>query len=80
MQHYLNGPRGVEPKLKFKFEPRPGVTPDLFSLDLILAAILLGPSTSTRLAVRSIERMLDLIERPELKCKLLASSIPLRPT
>jgi Protein of unknown function (DUF2971) len=80
MQHYLNGPRGIEPKLKFKFEHVVGITPSGFSLDKILAGILLGPSASSTLAVRSVQRMLDLIERPELKNKLLASSIPLRPT
>jgi hypothetical protein len=80
MRHYLNGPRGVEPKLKFRLEPMAGVTPPDFSLDQILASILLGPSASSALAVRSVERMLELIERPELKRKLSASSIPLRET
>jgi hypothetical protein len=80
MQHYMSGPRGIEPKLKLKLEPMDGITPPDFSLDKILAGILLGPSTSSALAVRSIARMLDLIGRPELKDKLIASSIPLRPT
>jgi hypothetical protein len=80
MQHYLNGSRGVEPKLRFKFEPLADITPPDFSLDHVLASILLGPSTSSVLAVRSVERMLDLIGRSELKTKLIASSIPLRET
>jgi Protein of unknown function (DUF2971) len=79
MQHYLNGPRGVEPKLRFRFEPIVGMTPPDLFLDKILAGILLGPSTSSALAVRSVARMLDLIGRPELKNRLHASSIPLRP-
>jgi Protein of unknown function (DUF2971) len=80
MQHYRNGPRGVEPKLRFKFEPIENVTPADFSLDHLLASVLLGPSTSSALAVRSVERMLDLIGRSELKTRLVASSIPLRET
>jgi Protein of unknown function (DUF2971) len=80
MQSYLNGPRGVEPKLKFRLEPMEGVTGADFSLDKILASILLGPSTSHLLAFRSVQRMLDLIGKPELKQRLIASTIPLRPT
>jgi hypothetical protein len=80
MQHYLNGPRGVEPKLKLKLEPMEGVTALDFLPKNILANILLGPSTSSALAVRSVERMLDLIQKPELKDRLVASTIPLRAT
>ncbi len=80
MQHYLNGPRGVEPKLRYKVAAIEGVTSPDFSFDKILAAILLGPSTSSPLAVRSVERMLDVIGKPELKDRLIASSIPLRAT
>jgi hypothetical protein len=80
MQHYLNGPRGVEPKLKFKFEPIEGVTPSDFCLENILKIILIGPSASSVLEIRSVERMLELIGRAELKNRLIASSIPLRPT
>jgi Protein of unknown function (DUF2971) len=80
MQHYLNGPRGVEPKLKLKLEPTEGVTDLEFVPSNILANILLGPSTSSALAVRSVERMLELIQKPELKDRLIASKIPLRAT
>ena len=80
MQSYLNGPRGVEPKRKFKLEPMAGVTAPDFSLNKILANILLGPSASFIMAVRSVGRMLDLIGKSELKDRLIASSIPLRVT
>lgn len=79
MLGYLNGPRGVEPKLRFKIEPIDGFTSPDFSFNKILASIVLGPSTSSPLAVRSIERMLELIHKPELKDRLIASTIPLRP-
>ncbi len=80
MQHYLIGPRGVEPKLRYKIAPIEGVTSPDFSFDKILAKIILGPSTSSPLAIRSVERMLDVIGKPELKERLIASSIPLRAT
>jgi hypothetical protein len=80
MQHYRNGPRGVEPKLKFKLAPMEGVTSVDFLPANILANILLGPSTSYALTFRSVERMLDLIGKSELKERLIASTIPLRAT
>ena len=78
MQHYRNGPRGVEPKLRFKLAPMEGVTGIDFLPANILANILLGPSTSYALTFRSVERMLDLIGKSELKERLIASTIPLR--
>jgi len=80
MFHYANGPKGVEPKLRFKIAPIEGVTASDLSLNKILASILLGPSTSSPLAKRSIERMLEVIGKPELKERLIASSIPFRAT
>jgi hypothetical protein len=79
MMHYLNGPRGVEPKLRFKVSHIEGMTASDLSLNKIIAAILLGPSTSSPLSVRSVARMLEVIGKPELKDRLFASSIPLRP-
>lgn len=80
MQNYLNGPRGVEPKLRLKIEPVDGLMAADLSFEKILDAILLGPSASSPLAVRSVERMLDVINKPEFKERLFASTIPLRPT
>jgi hypothetical protein len=76
--HYLNGPRGIEPKLRYKIEPVEGVTALDLSLERLLLAILLGPSTSSPLALRSVARMLEVIGKPELKDRLFASSIPFR--
>lgn len=80
MQHYMNGPRGIEPKLQFKVAPIEGLTAADLSLNKIISAILLGPSSSSPLATRSVERMLEIIGKPELKDRLIASSIPLRAT
>jgi hypothetical protein len=69
----------VEPKLRFKVAPLAGVTDHELSLENIVSAILLGPSTSSPLAAASVARMLDLIGKPALKARLHASTIPFRP-
>jgi len=76
--HYLNGPRGVEPKLRFAIRPIDGLTDPDLSLEKIVNAILLGPSTSSPLAARSVARMLDVIGKAALKDRLFASTIPYR--
>lgn len=78
MLHYHNGPRGVEPKLRLRFEPIKGVTDDQMSLDRILERIVLGPSSSTALAKKSFQRMLEIIGKPHLKDRVVASGIPFR--
>ena len=78
MLGYFNGPRGLEPKLRLKITPKDGVTPGDLSFDRILAAVLLGPNMASPISVPSISRMLDLIGKPELKDRIIASSIPFR--
>lgn len=75
---YLNGPRGLEPKLKFKIVPLPGVLADDLSLEKLLARILIGPSRAYPLTRETIERMLDLTNKSALKSRLMVSTIPLR--
>jgi hypothetical protein len=76
--HYLLGARGVEPKLIFKIAPLdPQYTWTFYS---ILDKIILGPSLSSWLARRSIERMLETVGKAEFRQKVSASGIPLRPT
>lgn len=79
MKHYHNGPRGVEPKLKFKVKPIENFTTDDLRLSTIIDSIILGPSTSSPLAVRSVERMMDKLHKSDLKDRVYPSSIPLRP-
>ena len=79
MFHYFIGPRGVEPKLRFKVTPIPDLTADDLSLAKITDRIILGPSVSSSpMAYASVLRMLDLLKHPELKPKLRVSSIPFR--
>lgn len=78
MFHYWIGPRGVEPKLRFKVQPIAGFTADDLSLHKITDRIILGPSISSPLARASMHRMLDILNQPELKSKLRVSTIPFR--
>ena len=77
MFDYDIGPRGIEPKLKFKVAPIDGVFSSL-SLTGLIERIILGPSISSPLAKASIERMFDKMEKPELKRKIFTSTIPFR--
>jgi Protein of unknown function (DUF2971) len=78
MIDYLISARGIEPKLKYKFSHLVEETGSQISLSTIIDRIILGPTTSTPLAKAMIEKMLDKINRPELKSKLRASTIPFR--
>jgi hypothetical protein len=78
MLNYKNGPRGVEPKLRLKLAPLDGVIPNTVTLENLVSKILLGPNSSSVLALRSVSRMLELLKRPNLVARLAASSIPLR--
>jgi hypothetical protein len=80
MFHYWIGPRGIEPKLRFKVQPVAGLTADDLSLAKITDRIILGPSISSPLAQASVLRMLDVLNQAELKSKLRASTIPFRAT
>ena len=73
-------PRGIEPKLKLPVHGAvPWITQPL-DISSLVNRILLGPSVSNPLAMRSIGRMLDVTGLSVLRGKLVASTIPLRPT
>ena len=78
MLGYSIGARGVEPKLKLKLEEVAGHISNSVSLSNLVHQIILGPSVSTPLAKAAFERMLDKIDKPELKSRVWASSIPFR--
>lgn len=71
--------RGVEPKLKLKIAPLPGVFADDLSLEKIVAKIILGPSLSSMLANSAVLRLLEVNGRTELAKRVVASTIPFRP-
>jgi hypothetical protein len=76
---YAIGPRGIEGKLKFKIAPIAGFLESDFSLDKVVNRIILGPSVSSPLARSAFSKMLDR-HAPELKNRVVTSSIPFRAT
>lgn len=74
---YAIGPRGIEGKLKLKIAPLAGFIEDDFSLEKIVHRIILGPTISSPLARGAVAKMLDR-HAPELKDRVVASSIPFR--
>lgn len=78
MKNYFNGPRGMEPKLRLEIRPGVGAMPSHLFLEDMIHSIILGPNSSSKLALRSVERMLDILKLSELKGRLKASEIPLR--
>ncbi|AWL10825.1 hypothetical protein HMF8227_00319 [Saliniradius amylolyticus] len=70
--------KGVEPKLKLKLKNIP-VSNKPFTLESIIDRIILGPTASSELSMRSVVRMLSVKGKHALKKRVRASSIPYRP-
>lgn len=84
---YFVGPRGVEPKLKYKFgttyNPEPSKTGVPLTSGLltdIIEFVLLGPSISSPLAKASFIRMLERNGKSAFRDRVFSSTIPLRPS
>jgi len=84
---YFVGPRGVEPKLKLKFNQTytsvpatAGLPISLGNIANIIERILLGPTVSSPLSKGSFVRMLQGIDKDALKDRIFSSGIPLRPS
>ncbi|MBU1333874.1 MAG: DUF2971 domain-containing protein [Alphaproteobacteria bacterium] len=75
---YHNGPRGIEPKLKLPFAPNAAFGNQDISLNSLVHSIILGPTASTPLAVRSVQRMLNKLGHSDLSAKVIGSQIPYR--
>jgi hypothetical protein len=74
--HYTIGPRGIEPRLRFTTDAfrAGGGQPDLREM---VRRIILGPVLATPLALRSVERMLELHE-PAWSGRVTRSTTPYR--
>jgi hypothetical protein len=79
MLHYSIGPRGAEPRLRLKIGPVDGITGAELSLTKLVDRIILGPTLSSPLASKAVLRMLERLERQELKERVRSSTIPFRP-
>ena len=76
---YSIGEGGVEPKLKYPIGYIANVSAPDLALDRLLHKIILGPSLSSPLAKRSVQRMLEKIKKGHFVDRLHTSGIPLRP-
>jgi hypothetical protein len=76
---YFIGPRGAEPKLKFKIAPVLGGAPDSLSLARLVEFIVLGPSLSSPIAKSGFSRVLRGTCLQGFEDRVYASTIPLRP-
>ena len=72
------GPRGLEPKLKFKIQPITPHAPQEFDIESLIERIILGPTTTGPLARVAFERLLEKAALSSLRSKVFASSIPYR--
>lgn len=75
---YLVTDRGVEPKLKVRLTTTPGVLSESVSVLQSVDRIILGPTISSPLAVRSFKKMLELTGKSALSDRVVASTIPFR--
>jgi Protein of unknown function (DUF2971) len=78
MFSYLLGSRGAEPRLKLQINKIPDLALNNLKFSDLVDRIILGPSVSSPLARSAVEKMLAEIKKPELKERIIASSIPLR--
>jgi Protein of unknown function (DUF2971) len=75
---YFNGLNGIQPKLKLPVgELLQGINANVTFSDLV-HSIIIGPSSASPLAKRSVERMLSSIEKRNLIPKIKSSGIPFR--
>jgi hypothetical protein len=79
MLDYAVGRYGIEPKLKFKVKPIEGVTAKDLKLERVVTKIILGPTVSSPLAVNSVRRMLEMVNKHELVDRVFPSTTPFRP-
>lgn len=75
---YHTSNKGVEPKLKLKIAQTPNGDVPL-SFERLVDRIILGPTASSVLSIRSLARMLEIKNNKKLIEKIHASTIPYRP-
>jgi len=79
MRKYLNGPRGIEPKLHFAGEGLKSIDGADIKFDRLIKSIIIGPTNAYALAQQSFCRMLELLDKSHLVNSVCVSRIPLRP-
>lgn len=79
MRDYKNNKGSIEPILKLRLDECAKEYGASLRLDEITDSIILGPTHSSALAVRSVQRMLELVGKSGLIDRVIPSSIPFRP-
>jgi hypothetical protein len=80
MLSYAVGPRGIEPRLKLKIAPLPGLLAEDMSLEKLVDRIILGPSQTSVLALPTVRRMLAQEGMATLSGRVWTSTTPFRAT
>lgn len=75
---YSIGERGIEPRLKLKLGHIKDMTPPDLTIEKVTDRIILGPTTSSPLALKAFHRLLDETGHPGLKNVVRVSGIPFR--
>jgi len=75
---YSLGARGIEPRLRFPLSQNLEGSPVDLSLERIVDRIILGPTSSTPLAVSGFKKLLEASQHTQLKERVRASGIPFR--
>lgn len=75
---HFNGPRGLEPKLRYKILPEHGDNLPEIDLEEMIDHILLGPTSSDEIALLTARRMVRDLGFAKLEDKIKTSKIPLR--
>ena len=78
MIDYWIGPKGIEPKLKLALKEIPFGEKGAFSLKKITDRIIVGPSTSSPMALKMVQKMLKKNSCDDLCNRVVASTIPFR--
>lgn len=78
MFSYCIGSRGLEPKLKLQLEPKVPYPNQDLSLKNLVHSILLGPSLSSPMMIKSVHRMMKSHGMDDLNGRVSASSTPYR--
>jgi len=79
MLSYHHGDRGIEPKLKLSAKIIEEIMPGEGTFDGMLDSIIIGPSISSQIALKTIERMVKTLGYSNLLSKVHVSNIPYRP-
>lgn len=69
---------GLQPKLKLKLSEIPDSSGGKIELQKLIHKIILGPTTSSAIAAKTLQRMVEQIGMPSLADKVVPSSIPFR--